>query len=194
MACGILVPWPGTEPRAPAVRARGPNHWIARGFHRTLENVKDHPKEYILHFIDSVYCLYFINIFIFVYILTSESECSLQWMVSWTVRNHEFFSGGRAGFKLCCSSPQIKLDLPPEECYFPPWKSKILRQRVTKNLTSCLSLGEIIESKTVFPQICCQDPSAWLSHRGDLLKHPRWCRCNMVWQPNCSGFLPLQVL
>ena len=29
-ACGILVPQPGIEPRAPAVRAQSPHHWTAR--------------------------------------------------------------------------------------------------------------------------------------------------------------------
>ena len=32
--CGILVPRPGTEPRAPAVKATNPNHWTAREFPR----------------------------------------------------------------------------------------------------------------------------------------------------------------
>ena len=32
MACGILVPQPGIEPRPSAVRARSPNHWITREF------------------------------------------------------------------------------------------------------------------------------------------------------------------
>ena len=31
-ACGILIPWPGIEPRPPAVEARSPNHWTAREF------------------------------------------------------------------------------------------------------------------------------------------------------------------
>ena len=31
-ACGILVPWPGIEPRPMAVKALGPNHWTARKF------------------------------------------------------------------------------------------------------------------------------------------------------------------
>ena len=30
--CGILVPWPGIEPRAPAVEAPSPNHWTTRKF------------------------------------------------------------------------------------------------------------------------------------------------------------------
>ena len=30
LACGILVPWPGIEPVAPAVEAQSPNHWTAR--------------------------------------------------------------------------------------------------------------------------------------------------------------------
>ena len=30
VACGILVPRPGIEPRATAVKARSPNHWTAR--------------------------------------------------------------------------------------------------------------------------------------------------------------------
>ena len=30
MACGILVPPPGIEARALAVRAQSPNHWTAR--------------------------------------------------------------------------------------------------------------------------------------------------------------------
>ena len=32
MACGILVPWPGTEPRSSAMRVQNPNHWITREF------------------------------------------------------------------------------------------------------------------------------------------------------------------
>ena len=32
MACGILVPQPGTEPVFPAVEAWSPNHWTAREF------------------------------------------------------------------------------------------------------------------------------------------------------------------
>ena len=102
---------------------------------------------------DTVYIVArdFINIFIFVHIITSESGCSLQWMVSWTVRKMEpwiLYLGVEVQqvSNFCCSSPL--LNLPPEECYFLPWKSKILRQRITKNLTSCLSLGEIIEGKT----------------------------------------------
>ena len=31
-ARGILVPWPGIEPRPLAVKARSPNHWTAREF------------------------------------------------------------------------------------------------------------------------------------------------------------------
>ena len=31
-ACGILVPWPGIEPGAPAVGSPSPNHWMAREF------------------------------------------------------------------------------------------------------------------------------------------------------------------
>ena len=30
VACGILVPQPGIEPAAPAVRVLSPNHWTAR--------------------------------------------------------------------------------------------------------------------------------------------------------------------
>ena len=30
--CGILLPWPETEPRHSAVTAQSPNHWTARGF------------------------------------------------------------------------------------------------------------------------------------------------------------------
>ena len=30
--CGILVPRPGLEPGAPAVRVPSPNHWTAREF------------------------------------------------------------------------------------------------------------------------------------------------------------------
>ena len=30
MACGILVPRPGIEPRPSAVRVQSPNHWTAR--------------------------------------------------------------------------------------------------------------------------------------------------------------------
>ena len=32
VACGILGPWPGIEPRPLAVRVMSPNHWTARGF------------------------------------------------------------------------------------------------------------------------------------------------------------------
>ena len=32
VACGILVSWPGIEPGLLAVKALGPNHWIAREF------------------------------------------------------------------------------------------------------------------------------------------------------------------
>ena len=32
MACGILVPWPGIEPGATAVKAPSPNHWTTREF------------------------------------------------------------------------------------------------------------------------------------------------------------------
>ena len=32
MACGILVPQPGMEPRPPAVKAPSPNHWTDREF------------------------------------------------------------------------------------------------------------------------------------------------------------------
>ena len=31
-ACGILVPRPGIEPKAPATEGQGPNHWTAREF------------------------------------------------------------------------------------------------------------------------------------------------------------------
>ena len=31
-ACGILVPWPGTEPGPSAVKAPSPDHWTAREF------------------------------------------------------------------------------------------------------------------------------------------------------------------
>ena len=30
MACGILVPGPGTEPTPPALEAWGINHWLTR--------------------------------------------------------------------------------------------------------------------------------------------------------------------
>ena len=30
MACGILVPQPGTEPKSPAVEAQSLNHWTSR--------------------------------------------------------------------------------------------------------------------------------------------------------------------
>ena len=30
MACGILVLWPGIEPRPPALEAQSPNHWTTR--------------------------------------------------------------------------------------------------------------------------------------------------------------------
>ena len=33
-ACGILVPRPGIEPGAPAVKALSPNRWTAREFPR----------------------------------------------------------------------------------------------------------------------------------------------------------------
>ena len=32
VACGILVPQPGIEPRAPAVKVLSTNHWTAREF------------------------------------------------------------------------------------------------------------------------------------------------------------------
>ena len=32
VACGILVPWPETEPRSSAMRGQNPNHWITREF------------------------------------------------------------------------------------------------------------------------------------------------------------------
>ena len=32
VACGILVPWPGIEPRPSAVKAQSPNHWTTREF------------------------------------------------------------------------------------------------------------------------------------------------------------------
>ena len=35
-ACGILVPQPGTEPRATAVNALSPNHWTARELPRSV--------------------------------------------------------------------------------------------------------------------------------------------------------------
>ena len=31
-ACGILIPWPGTEPMPLAVKVWSPNHWTARRF------------------------------------------------------------------------------------------------------------------------------------------------------------------
>ena len=31
-ACGILVPWPGIEPGASAVKVQSPNHWTTREF------------------------------------------------------------------------------------------------------------------------------------------------------------------
>ena len=34
LACKILVPLPGMEPRPPAVRVHSPNHWIVREFPR----------------------------------------------------------------------------------------------------------------------------------------------------------------
>ena len=33
-ACGLLVPWPGIEPKPPAVEARSLNHWAPREFSR----------------------------------------------------------------------------------------------------------------------------------------------------------------
>ena len=36
-ACGILVPWPGIEPRLLAVRVLSPNHWTAREFPMFLD-------------------------------------------------------------------------------------------------------------------------------------------------------------
>ena len=30
VACRMLIPWPGIEPRLPAVEAQSPNHWITR--------------------------------------------------------------------------------------------------------------------------------------------------------------------
>ena len=32
VACGILVPWPGVEPRPSTVKAQSPNHWADREF------------------------------------------------------------------------------------------------------------------------------------------------------------------
>ena len=32
MACGVFVPWPGTEPRPSIVKAWSPNHWTDRVF------------------------------------------------------------------------------------------------------------------------------------------------------------------
>ena len=36
MACGILVPQPGTEPGLSAVNVQSPNHWVAREFPETI--------------------------------------------------------------------------------------------------------------------------------------------------------------
>lgn len=36
--------------------------------------------------------------------------------------------GGRQVSNYCCPSPEIKLDPPPEECYFSALKKEILRQ------------------------------------------------------------------
>ena len=38
MACGILVPQPGFEPRPLAVKAWSPNHWTAREFLKYFKN------------------------------------------------------------------------------------------------------------------------------------------------------------
>ena len=32
VACGILAPWPETEPVHPAVNVQNPNHWTAKEF------------------------------------------------------------------------------------------------------------------------------------------------------------------
>ena len=49
MACRILVPWPGIEPRSTTVKALGPNHWTPREvpvFLKLWKDVKNFP---ILH-------------------------------------------------------------------------------------------------------------------------------------------------
>ena len=44
-ACGILVPWPGIEPRLSAVRTQSPNHWLPENFKR-LSIIKPFPWDW----------------------------------------------------------------------------------------------------------------------------------------------------
>ena len=47
MACRILVPWPGIEPRSTTVKALGPNHWTPREvpvFLKLWKDVKNFPS------------------------------------------------------------------------------------------------------------------------------------------------------
>ena len=48
VACGILVPWPGTEPEPSAERIWSPNHWTTRDDNfkerqLNIENLKELP-------------------------------------------------------------------------------------------------------------------------------------------------------
>ena len=56
MACGILVPRPGVEPKTSAVKAPSPNHWTAREFPITeflnvIFNILRHTGEYYRTFV-----------------------------------------------------------------------------------------------------------------------------------------------
>ena len=41
LACGILFPQPGIEPRRLAAKAPSPNHWTSRGIPNTEHYVSD---------------------------------------------------------------------------------------------------------------------------------------------------------
>ena len=47
VACGILVPWPGIEPRSSAVRMQCPNHWATREFPRNYAEESSHHAAWI---------------------------------------------------------------------------------------------------------------------------------------------------
>ena len=47
-ACGILIPQPGVEPGPSAVRARSPNHWIARESQHGTIFIKHKIKQHIV--------------------------------------------------------------------------------------------------------------------------------------------------
>ena len=73
LACGILVPQPGIEPRPPAVEVWSPNHWTARevpGLFLTDDAACREDVSGVFRWI----CIYiYIYIYIYVYILA----CSL---------------------------------------------------------------------------------------------------------------------